>query len=146
MYNYFIIFFLSAVKYVIGVGYALTWVDNIALAFSTVLLGSVTGVFVFTLGGYTLMAYLRQRYKWKKKVFTKVNRLIIKFKKSGGLPIIAVLTPVLFSIPVGCIAAVLIYDNRKKVISYMLVSVVFWTIVLFGSKLMFGLNLKEILN
>jgi len=61
MYSYIIIFLLSSVKYVLGVGYALVVLDNTLTAITMVLLGSVTGVFVFTLGGYSLMAHFRKK-------------------------------------------------------------------------------------
>jgi len=75
-----------------------------------------------------------------------MNRIIVRLKRSGGLPVIAILTPIFLSIPVGCIASAIIYKDRKKVLTFMIVSVLLWTIVLFGARELFGLNLKELAN
>ena len=146
MHNYIIIFLLSTVKYVLGVGYSIALVDNIIASFTVTILGSITGVYVFTFGGYRILTFLRHNYSLKKRVFTRTNRLIINFKKKGGLPLIALLTPIVLSIPIGCIAAVIIYGNRRKVVIYMVVSVLAWSILLFGGKQFFGLNLDAIVN
>jgi hypothetical protein len=62
------------------------------------------------------------------------------------LPLIALLTPIVLSIPIGCIAAVIIYGSRKKVVIYMIASVLAWSIMLFGGKQFFGLNLDAIVK
>ncbi len=66
----------------------------------------------------------------KKKIFTKRNRLLVKLKVKYGLMGIAFLTPVLLSIPIGTFIATKLVTNKKKIILYMSVSVVFWAILL----------------
>jgi hypothetical protein len=63
-----------------------------------------------------------------KKIFTKRNRNIVKLWKKYGLYGIAFLTPVILSIPIGTIIANSLVDNRKKIMLYMFVSLVFWSV------------------
>ncbi len=65
-----------------------------------------------------------------KKVFTKRNRSIVKIWKKYGLYGIAFLTPVILSIPIGTIIANSLVDNRKKIMLYMFVSLLFWSIAM----------------
>lgn len=67
----------------------------------------------------------------KKKVFTKANRRIIKIKKRFGLVGLAFITPIFPGIPVGAFIAERFYKKKIKVIMYLNVSVVFWSITLY---------------
>ena len=69
--------------------------------------------------------------KGPKKHFTKSNRRIIKIKNRFGLIGIAVLTPVLLSIPLGAFLAERFYKDKKKVIIYITISCVFWSNALY---------------
>lgn len=62
-----------------------------------------------------------------KKIFTRRNRSIVKIWKKYGLYGIAFLTPIILSIPIGTIIANSLVDNRKKILLYMFVSLVFWS-------------------
>ena len=66
----------------------------------------------------------------KKKTFTKKNKLIIKIKKQYGLVGIIVLAPPLLSIPLGTFLAVRFYQKNKRIIIYLIISVIFWSIIL----------------
>jgi hypothetical protein len=66
-----------------------------------------------------------------KKHFTKSNRRIIKIKNRFGLIGIAVLTPVLLSIPLGAFLAERFFKDKKKVIIYITISCVFWSNALY---------------
>jgi len=116
--------------------------------------GGVFGVFVFTylidgiLKGINIVfnKYLRGRVtrritifldkrfpgrNKKKKVFSGKSRFIIRAKKNFGLIGIAVISPVLLSIPLGVFLAVRFFRDKKKIIFWMSASVVFWTTVLY---------------
>lgn len=66
-----------------------------------------------------------------KKIFSKKNRFIIRAKRSFGLVGIAIITPVILSIPLGVFLALRFFKDKKKIIFWMSLSVVFWTIVLY---------------
>lgn len=68
------------------------------------------------------------RRKRRRRVFTKRNRRIVRIWKSYGLSGIAVITPVLLSIPIGTIFANSLEKNKKKIFVYMFVSILLWSI------------------
>lgn len=145
-HNIFIIL-LSSVKYLLGVAYAFTMIDIPAEGIFYVIVGGIGGVFVFTTLSHKLTSYLRKRMAKKgSKIFTRTNKLIVKLKHNGGLPLIAACTPIVLSIPIGCLAAMLIYNNKKKVLLFMIVSVLTWTAMLFGAHQFFDLNLNSLVK
>lgn len=64
-----------------------------------------------------------------KKIFTRKNRRIVWLKSRYGLIGIAVLTPILLSIPLGCFLAVRFYKNKRKVFLYMLGGIILWSFI-----------------
>lgn len=66
----------------------------------------------------------------KEKIFTKRNRRIVKLWKMYGLLGIAIVTPVLLSIPVGTFIATRLVHNKRRIMLYMSISVIFWSFLL----------------
>ena len=66
--------------------------------------------------------------KGNKKTFSKKNKLIVKAKLNYGMIGIALLTPILLSIPFVVILAANYYPNNKKVIPVFLSSILIWSI------------------
>ena len=66
----------------------------------------------------------------KKAIFTRRNRRLIKLWRKYGLYGIALITPVILSIPIGTVIANSLVNNRKKVILYMFFSVLLWSIIM----------------
>ena len=128
-----VLLLLSSVKFALAVGYMLF---NKGFGYwETVMIlmcGGTIGVFSFYFFGEWIM------HKWKAfrnskktpKKFTKTNRLVVKIRRKYGLIGLALITPVLLSIPVGCIIAARYYRFSYKVILYLIGSVVFWSFVL----------------
>jgi membrane protein DedA with SNARE-associated domain len=128
-----VLLLLSSVKFALAVGYMLFnkgfgyW-ETVAI----LMIGGSLGVLAFYFFGEWIM------HKWKTfrnakstpKKFTKTNRFIVKVRKKYGLIGLALITPVLLSIPVGCIIAARYYRFSYKVILYLLASVVFWSFLL----------------
>lgn len=99
--------------------------------------GGITGAFLFTyLSDWILdnVGKLKARLfgppKPKKK-FTRMNRLIVTIKKKFGLIGLAIVTPSLLSLPLGCFLAVRYYHNKQQILLYMSVSVVVWAMLIF---------------
>lgn len=65
----------------------------------------------------------------KKKIFTKSNRRVIRIKNRFGLTGIAILTPVLLSIPLGSFLAERFYKDKRKVILAISSWVMIWSVV-----------------
>ncbi|MBU0487805.1 MAG: hypothetical protein KKA07_18835 [Bacteroidetes bacterium] len=72
---------------------------------------------------------IKKRQK-AKKVFTKRNRFIIKTTQKYGLVGMSVLTPVLFSIPLGTFLTTRFFSHRKNTLLYLTFSVICWAFVM----------------
>lgn len=66
----------------------------------------------------------------EKKIFTPQTRRMVKLWRKYGLFGIALITPVIISIPLGTIIATRFIPNRKKVLLYLCVSVIFWSLTM----------------
>ena len=65
-----------------------------------------------------------------RKVFTKRNRRLVILFKKYGLFGIALLTPILISIPIGTVVANSFEANKRKIFLYMFISILFWSTVM----------------
>ncbi len=109
--------------------------------------GGFAGIFVFTYFSNYIFShwsrikfYFRRIYMSKEKAlhrmhktgkrFSRTSRFIVWIKKRFGIAGVAFVTPCIVSIPIGCTAAVGLFRNRKKVLLYTSVSLLFWSLVL----------------
>ena len=69
----------------------------------------------------------------KKKIMTPTNRLIIRFKHIFGIFGIALVSPVLLSIPFGTFLAIRFFGNknRNRTVLLMTISTFLWTLLLY---------------
>lgn len=100
--------------------------------------GGVTGCIVFANVSEWVVEHwwkFREKYWPRKKRKEGKSILDSKFahnvKNRWGLAGIAFFTPLIISIPIGTIIAVRYYHDKQKVISYMLISIACWDIVLY---------------
>lgn len=77
-----------------------------------------------------------------KKVFSKKSRRLVRIKSKYGLVGIALLNPVILSIPIGTFIAVRFYKNKKKVFLYLFGGVVLWSLIFAG----FGAAIKKLIQ
>ena len=66
----------------------------------------------------------------RKKQFSRKNKFIVSMRRKYGLWGIAILTPVLLSIPLGTFLASKYYKNKKSVLLSLSLSVIGWAIVM----------------
>lgn len=95
--------------------------------------GGTIGVFAFFYGGGVIFSLFRRppgEEKKKKKIFTKKNRVLIRIKNGYGLYGLALVSPCLISIPIGCLLAAKYFKHDKRTIPVFLAAVVFWSFVL----------------
>jgi hypothetical protein len=133
------VFLLSTVKFVFG-GVPLALVHGFSFFEAVVVtsLGGFTGVIVFVFLSDTIIKKVKERKLKKeqrgeqeikrKKIFSRKNRLIIHVKHRFGLFGIAALTPLLFSIPVGCFLATRYFKDKQRILIYMFASILFWSV------------------
>jgi len=116
---------------------------NYFMALLSSCLGAILGTVVFTyLSAGILKWWARLKERWfpsktPKRAFTKSNRRILGVKRRFGLIGIAVITPVLLSIPIGAFLAERFFKDKKKVILYLSVSGVIWCFVFYFAFLFF---------
>jgi hypothetical protein len=106
--------------------------------------GGITGNIIFTnLSASILkwMHYYREKRNIQKRSFTKTTRRMIRIKQRFGLVGIAFITPVI-SQPIGAFFAEKFFKDKKKVILYLSVSVIFWAMALYFILLIFHDQLK----
>ncbi|MEO0310782.1 MAG: hypothetical protein RIQ89_439 [Bacteroidota bacterium] len=83
----------------------------------------------------------------KKKIFTKRNRRIVSIWRKYGLVGLAALTPILFSIPLGVFVMTRLEKNKKKILFFMFISIVCWSLVItIIFELMNKRNINELIN
>jgi len=99
--------------------------------------GGITSTVIFTYTSEQILNFWnRLKERWFKKhshprTFTRTNRLVVKVKRRFGLLGIALLSPILLSIPVGAFLGERFYRDKRKVIIYLSGSVIFWSITLY---------------
>lgn len=117
-------FFMSPAASIIA-GYSLL---------ETILISSLGGIsgflFFYYFGGFLYQKYLKLFANKRKNVFSKRSRRIVKFKHKYGFLGLAILTPVLFGIPLGSFIAAAFFKNRLKTISVFVSSIVIWSILI----------------
>lgn len=142
-----LVFLLSTVKFVFGaVPMALGFGFSFFEAVVVTSIGGFLGVLSFTFMSDKIVHALQRRrarklaenpQMEKGKKFTRRNRMIVSVKRRFGLIGISILTPLLFSIPLGCFLSVRYFKNKQKIIMYMFASILFWSVSISSFKLLF---------
>ena len=104
--------------------------------------GGIFGVIFFTyLSASILKWYHKLRVKrgriHRSKIFTRSNRRIIMIKQRFGLLGIAIITPPILSPPLGCFLAERFFKNKRKIILYLSISTMVWSVAIYFLMYMF---------
>ncbi len=140
---------VSGVKYLFGVGLAILYDYGFWLSLGLTTSGGIGGTMVMLFFGQQI-DYYWNRMPWrrnkKRKIFTWRRRFIIKVRQRGGLFIIALLTPVLLTVPFGVISAMSTGYKRHEIFPAMAVSFLLWGSVLFGLYHLIGFDVAVYLH
>jgi uncharacterized membrane protein len=142
------VFLISTVKFVFGgvpvaLGLGFSFFETVVVT----TLGGFTGVIIFVTLSDSIIKRVKSRKLKKeqeaiktarKKIFSRKNRFIIHVKHRFGLFGIAALTPLLFSIPVGCFLATRYFKDKQRILIYMFTSILFWSISASSFRLLWG--------
>jgi len=147
---------LASVKYIITLPYAMVIGLEYEQALFSVLLGGIGGFLFFyylskpVIRGFNLILpricklipeNIKIKYRHfcertstrrKTKKFTRKNRFIARFRRSYGFWGIIVTTPLFLTIPLGAFLAGKYYSNRRYLVLYMVISIIFWAAILSG--------------
>lgn len=153
--KYLSVFFASTIFFSkLGVPAALAAFDDQFLkAILTLFAGSTFSAIVFTyLSDGIIKWWDKFKDRWfskpkhPKKVFTNFNRRVITIKHRFGLAGIAAVSPVFLSIPIGAFLAERFFKNKQKVIFYLAISNLFWSIVFYFLYFYFWQEIKSWLH
>jgi membrane protein YqaA with SNARE-associated domain len=131
---------LSAVKFLFAAGGLLIKSHRpwyLDLIITTV--GGCVGVVVFTYLGAIISKYFERFHLFRIKY--KTLKKLVRIMHGYGLLGIAFISPMTISIPVGCIISASFEHDKKRIIRVQIASVIFWSVLLFGLKGMFNINL-----
>lgn len=155
------VFLLATVKYVLTYPYALLIGLNFEQTLIAVTLGGIAGFFFFYhVSGFAIARFhriknfmrkhlprpIRRKYRqfmaWRRsvtgeRVFTQRSRFIVNFRRKYGLPGIIILSPVILSLPIGAFLLNKYYSKHRFALSYMVLSILSWTILFVTIALIF---------
>lgn len=146
---------LASVKYFVTLPYAMLIGVEYKYAILSVLVGGIGGFLLFFYlskplnrglnrawphlcrvmpGGIKrrFRLFCNQHLKKSNKRFTRKSRFLIRVKTTYGLWGIIIATPVILTIPIGAFLANKYYSRRKYIVTYMILSIVGWGVVLSG--------------
>jgi len=139
-----ILFFL-ATKWLIGVVLVLPGDRGFWTSVTWCAGGGMLGVVLYTYLGQLFYRIWRRFHPLPKgRVrFTRLKRIIVLVRQRQGLAGIALLTPVLLTVPVGTFAANIIEPDKRLVLSYMAIAFFLWSVGLVGLDSWLNLDLFE---
>lgn len=135
----------SAIKYSWATVFAAetAWGLFPAMIFNFV--GGALGIYIYTYLGEHLRDWYIRRNKNKYKVFTRRNRWIIFIRKRLGLKGVAFLSPILITLPLGTAILLTMTKDHNKIIKYLLVSCIFWTLIILVPYKLFHVDLSKLI-
>ena len=128
---------LASVKFAVAVPFfilenKLTFWQGLLFGVSSGILGIFTFMFLSTVilkFWHWLKEQLGIKKTKPKKVFSKRSRMMVRVKSKYGLAGIALLSPIIISLPVGAFLAMRYFKNKKQVFLYMLGGVILWSLI-----------------
>lgn len=124
------IFLLSGVKFLGGLIWAIAAIQSDVLGWFVAILGGIFGSFIWIFLGHWIQDKWRNfQRQWGKpppRRFNGKNRFLIWLKKKGGIYLLVLLSPLIISIPVGCLILSSMDSNRYRLLFLMSVSVLIW--------------------
>ena len=129
LYKYFIVFGLSMLKFIFGLGAGAGFKLPFLLTAGLAVAGMMASIILFTsfLGKYFHEWIIKTFYK-NQKLFTKGNRMKITIWKKYGLVGVAFLTPILFSPIGGAMIANAFGETKQRIYVHMFISAVGWAL------------------
>lgn len=124
--KYIIVYLISMFKFIGGPAFGAAYDLNVFMTATVTILGMMTSVIIISTFGIRLRTWIQQKYNFKRKVFTRRNRRIVKIWRGYGEFGVSFFTPIFFSPVIGTLLVTILGGKRKKVIAYMLISAIFW--------------------
>lgn len=120
----------TMLKFVFGpvtsLALGLHWSEAIILT----VVGMMLSVTLFTFGGQYMKEKILKKWAKPKRLFTKQNRMKVRVWRKYGMFGVAFLTPIILTPIGGTLLATSFGEHNYRIILYMLVSALFWSVVL----------------
>jgi hypothetical protein len=113
-------------KFIGGPAFGAAYDLNVPVTAGMTVLGMMTTVVIISFFGIRLRQWIQSKFVKQRKVFTKQNRRIVKVWRGYGEFGVAFFTPIFFSPVLGTLIVTTLGGKRRRVISFMLFSAVFW--------------------
>ncbi|WP_044211034.1 hypothetical protein [Flammeovirga sp. OC4] len=130
--KYISLLFISAVKFlfgpIIGLTTGLTIVETTVITILGMMLTVVTLTYMGAKARKKILEWMNRGKV--RRLFTKRNRMIVRVWQGYGMKGVAFLTPILFGPPIGMLIALSFGEKKRRIISYMFLSAVFWGIIM----------------
>ena len=128
--KYIIVYLISMFKFIGGPAFGAAYDLNIIVTATMSIFGMMTSVTIISFFGLKLRTWIQKKYKFKRKLFTKRNRRIIKIWRKYGEFGVSFFTPIIFSPVIGTLLVTTLGGKRKRIITYMLISAIFWAFII----------------
>ena len=128
--KYIIVYLISMFKFIGGPVFGAAYDLNIIGTATMSIFGMMTSVTIISFFGLKLRTWIKKKYNFKQKLFTKRNRRIIKIWRRYGEFGVSFFTPIIFSPVIGTLLVTTLGGKRKRIITYMLISAIFWAFII----------------
>ncbi len=127
--KYISVILASTIKFIggplAGLAFRLDWIETVVCT----IVGMMISVIAVAFAGELLLRVSQRFRKTPPRRFTRRTRMAVRIWQRSGMAGIAFLTPLLLT-PIGGTAVAMSFNvKRFKLISYMLISAVFWAII-----------------
>ena len=128
--KYIIVYLISMFKFIGGPAFGAAYDLNIIGTATMSIFGMMTSVTIISFFGLKLRTWIKKKYNFKRKLFTKRNRRIIKIWRRYGEFGVSFFTPIIFSPVIGTLLVTTLGGKRKRIFTYMLISAIFWAFII----------------
>lgn len=133
--EYVLIFLLSTVKFAMTFPIAV-FAKGLTppMVYLITSLGGVSGATFFVYVWGQLVKFLRRKdmvpFRQRKPVFSKRSRRLAYIKSKYGFWGLVILTPVLFSIPLGALILAAYYPNKRRIVKCLAITIACWSLIM----------------
>jgi len=128
--KYIVVFLISMFKFIGGPAFGAAFDLNVPITAVMSILGMMTTVIIISFFGIRLRLWIQKKFTFQRKVFTKQNRRIVKVWRGYGEFGVSFFTPIFFSPVLGTLIVTALGGKRRRVITYMFISAVFWAFLI----------------
>jgi len=128
--KYISVYLISMLKFIggptVGSAVGLSFLETVVLS----VLGMMSTVSIVSFIGPGFRKWIVSKFNPQKKLFTKRNRRYVRIWRKYGVIGVSFITPIVLSPLLGTLLVHAFGGSKKKILGYMLVSAIFWSLIL----------------